>query len=80
MTLICKNIHHHNLARRPTWGHELRGIARRDGDSLRDDRGAARVQPYLDPQGDADINHGFSSVQWVVLGNVHRQSLVRIDF
>ena len=28
LTLICKNIHHihyHNLDRRPTWGHELRG-------------------------------------------------------
>ena len=42
-TLISKNIHHHNLARRPTSGHQLRGIARRDGDSLREGRGAARV-------------------------------------
>ena len=76
LTLISKNIHHHSIARRPLWGHQLRGIARRDGDSLREGRGAARV---LGPQGDADTNHGFSSVQWVVLGNAHRQSLVRID-
>ena len=40
---------------------------------------AAGKHAYWDLQGDADTNHDFSSVQCVVLGNVHGQSLVRID-
>ena len=52
-------------------GPRAEGLVRRDGDSLREGRGAARV---LGPQGDADTNHDFSSVQCGVLGNVHRQA------
>ena len=80
LTLISKNIHHHSIARRPLWGHQLRGASRVVTEIL--SVKAAGQHAYNDPQSDADTNnHDFinSSVQCVVLGNVHRQSLVRID-